>query len=103
MKLGIMIDKAGIFLFKVLEDNNVITKSYVQKNMLGWLFHDSNIYDYISLLPIEKYVVSYESDIPDALIEITEKEAQQIYLSLVTFQDKKQKTKSKGIFNNKKI
>lgn len=89
MKLGINIDKSGTFLFKAPNNDKVITKSHVQKNMLGWLFHTPSIADYISLLPVEKYVVTpTECEQNDPLIEISKEKALEFYSSLASTDEK---------------
>lgn len=95
MKLGVNIDRAGTFLFKLPEDSSEkITKRHIRTNMVGWLFHDPATLDYVFLLPIERFVISTDTnnsiydEETNPLLEVTKDEAQNFYTMLAQKQEK---------------
>lgn len=95
MKLGANIDQSGTFLFKLPDDSSTkITKQHIRTNMVGWLFHDPATLDYVFLLPIERFVIStdtnnsiYDEEI-NPLLEITKEEAKTFYTTLTQKEEK---------------
>lgn len=95
MKFGIMIDKTGTYLLKMPEDSRPVTMPYIRENMIGWLFNVSDIYNVITLLPVSRYFISlFQNEVP-SLLEITEEEAKNFYLSILNFPKEQQEKLNK--------
>ena len=84
-KLAANITQGGTFLFRAPADNEPITQSHINTNMVAWIFDPRDADEYVQLLQVERFVltrnqkeISYTTR-NEPVEEISKEDAKKLY------------------------
>lgn len=99
-KLAANISKAGTFLFRAPADNEPITKKQIRNNMVAWIFDPRDAYEYVTLLQVERFVLTRDEKKANIYIdddnqpeEISQADAKKLYGLMTQLLEEKQTKK----------
>ena len=100
-KLAANISQAGTFLFRAPADNEPITKKQIRENMVGWIFDPRDAYEYVTLLGVERFVLTRSEKSYNVYVdddnqpeEITQEDAKELYELMTNLLVEKQAKKA---------
>lgn len=87
-KLAANITHYGTFLFRAPADSEPITKNHIRNNLVAWIFDPRDAYEYVTLLQVERFIFSsdtnysiYSEEINPPQ-EISKEEAKKLYTAI---------------------
>ena len=95
-KLAANITQGGTFLFRAPADNEPITQSHINTNMVAWIFDPRDADEYVQLLQVERFVltrnqkeISYTTR-NEPVEEISQEDAKKLYSFMKQLHTEKQ-------------
>ncbi len=99
-KLAANITQGGTFLFRAPADNEPITQSHINTNMVAWIFDPRDADEYVQLLQVERFVltrnqkeISYTTR-NEPVEEISKEDAKRLYGFMKQLREEKQAQKA---------
>lgn len=99
-KLAANITQGGTFLFRAPADNEPITQSHINTNMVAWIFDPRDADEYVQLLQVERFVltrnqkeISYTTR-NEPVEEISKEDAERLYGFMKRLSEEKQSQKA---------
>lgn len=99
-KLAANITQGGTFLFRAPADNEPITQSHINTNMVAWIFDPRDADEYVQLLQVERFVltrnqkeISYTTR-NEPVEEISKEDAERLYGFMKQLSEEKQAQKA---------
>lgn len=99
-KLAANITQGGTFLFRAPADNEPITQSHINTNMVAWIFDPRDADEYVQLLQVERFVltrnqkeISYTTR-NEPVEEISKEDAERLYGFMKQLSEEKQSQKA---------
>ena len=99
-KLAANITQGGTFLFRAPADNEPITQSHINTNMVAWIFDPRDADEYVQLLQVERFVLTRnqtEISYPtrnEPVEEISKEDAKRLYGFMKQLSEEKQAQKA---------